>query len=246
MSEKTLFIKVGDFFFKYRNFAFPVVLVALFALYLPPKTLFGSEHLENIKDVLAILISASGLLVRAIVIGYAYIKRGGLQKKVYADKLVTEGMFNLCRNPLYVGNMLIYTGIFLLHGNIWVVIIGTSLFFAIYQSIIAAEEYFLRNKFGDDYINYCKEVSRWIPNLAKFRYATRDMDFSIKRIVAKDYSTIANSLGIIILLIGYENLTEYPFKEVASDTYLLSGLLAFVVTGAFIIRYFKKQGRLVS
>ena len=66
---------------------------------------------------MAVLIAMSGLAVRGVVIGLAYIKRGGLNKKVYAANLVTEGMFSVCRNPLYVGNMLIYTGEFLMFGN---------------------------------------------------------------------------------------------------------------------------------
>ena len=110
-------IKIGDFFFKYRNKVFPLIIFIMFVLFSPTSS-FINERIENIKDIIACVISISGLVIRGIVIGYAYIKRGGRNKKVYATELVTEGMFTICRNPLYFGNMLIYGGVVLMHGRL--------------------------------------------------------------------------------------------------------------------------------
>ena len=104
---KNLMLSIGNFFFKYRNQAFPLIIVTLFVAAPPAATVLGSATLEQWKDAAALLIVFAGLILRATVIGYAYIKRGGLNKRVYAKDLVTEGMFGVCRNPLYVGNMLI-------------------------------------------------------------------------------------------------------------------------------------------
>ncbi|WEX74843.1 hypothetical protein PYH37_000137 [Sinorhizobium numidicum] len=101
-------IHFGNFLFRYRNLIFPLLILSLFVTVPPPGEIWASTTLERIKDVIVILFALSGLALRATVIGYAYIQRGGLKKKVYAKKLVTEGMFGICRNPLYVGNVLIY------------------------------------------------------------------------------------------------------------------------------------------
>ena len=58
-----------------------------------PSEIGGSVTAERVKDVVALLILLAGLALRATVIGYAYIQRGGLKKRVYASDLVTEGMF---------------------------------------------------------------------------------------------------------------------------------------------------------
>jgi hypothetical protein len=150
--------------------------------------------------VLACALVALGLLLRGSVIGFAYIKRGGLNKEVYADKLVTEGFFTTCRNPLYVGNMLIYVGVFLMHGNPYVVVIGTLSSLFVYQSIIAAEEHFLHNKFGESYEAYCRDVPRWGMKLGRLAKATEGMQFNFKRVLMKDYSTIANALVTLTFL----------------------------------------------
>ena len=200
LAQKSLLVRIGDFFFKYRNALFPAILLTIFLAFTPPDTWLGSEGGEEVKDTLALLMVAAGLAIRAAVIGFAYIKRGGLNKQVYADTLVTQGFFATCRNPLYVGNMLIYTGIFLMHGHPYVAILGPLLMFAIYTSIIAAEEYFLHQKFGPAYDAYCRDVPRWLPRLSRLKNATQDMRFNAKRVLLKDYTTIANSAFALVMI----------------------------------------------
>ena len=84
-------------------------------------------------------------------------------------------MFGVCRNPLYVGNMLVYSGLFLFHGNPLVVVVGCLVFAFIYQSIIYAEEEFLADKFGQGYRDYCRNVPRWGLKLSAFASSTEGM-----------------------------------------------------------------------
>lgn len=117
-------IAIGNFLFRFRNQLFPAIIVVLFLLMPPPALVLDNPLLTLAKDAVAILVILAGLALRATVVGYQYIQRGGLRKKVYAKDLVTEGMFGVCRNPLYVGNMLLYCGVFLLHGNPLLIVIG--------------------------------------------------------------------------------------------------------------------------
>jgi hypothetical protein len=66
----------------------------------------------------------------------AYIKRGGKAGKVYAPRLVTQGLFGHSRNPLYVGNLLVLLGVFLVHNNSVVYHIGVPFFLFAYTSIV--------------------------------------------------------------------------------------------------------------
>jgi len=209
MRQKTTWIVIGDFFFKYRNKIFPVILIGLFVGFKPTDNSFPGLPAGFNTDWLAIVITASGLACRAIVIGFAYIKRGGLKKQVYAEHLVTTGFFGVCRNPLYIGNMLIYAGVFLMHGNPYVVVFGTASYYIIYESIIAAEEYFLRGEFGDEYAAYCRDVPRWLPKFSRFKHATEGMRFNIRRVIIKDYPTIANA---VIALMGLELYEAWYFR----------------------------------
>lgn len=237
-------VKIGNFFFKWRNKVFPLMIVAMFVLFPPPNHFFASDALEAIRHPLAIAIALLGLGTRAIVIGYAYIKRGGMNKQVYADKLVTEGMFKLSRNPLYVGNMLICAGIFLMHGA-WPVVVGWTLFYYfIYECIIRAEEAYLANKFGEDYAQYCREVPRWLPVISRFKSATVDMDFTWKRVIAKDYTTMATT-GITLALIAALEAARAPEGSAINLPMLILPIAIIVALGLMVlfVRKMKKSGK---
>ncbi len=234
-------ISIGNFFFKYRNKAFPLITVMLFAIAVPPHDLFGSPGLENAKDVIALLIAGLGLVVRGSVIGFAYIKRGGVDKKVYAENLVTSGIFGICRNPLYVGNILICIGIFLMHGNPGVMIAGIGFYLFIYQCIVLAEETYLRNKFGAGYAAYARDVPRWLPQFANLKTATAGMTFNYKKVLFKDYGTIATTLIMLILTEGYEYLALPDVDLHLNYLLLLGGMVLMCLLAMAAVKYVKKR-----
>ncbi|GHC58838.1 methyltransferase family protein [Neogemmobacter tilapiae] len=230
MNDKSRFIRIGDFFFKWRNQVFPLILATLFLTFTPTKTALA----------LSLPIVGLGLATRFATIGWAYIKRGGKAKQVYADDLVTTGYFGLCRNPLYVGNLLIYLGCFLYHGNAIVILAGGLTFLLIYSAIVAAEEHFLRAKFGKDYDAYAARVPRWLPLIWKHKAVTQGMGFSLQRALTKDYTTIAStltSLGVIHLLRIWEwHPNALPLHTAIS--LVLAGALLFLT---LTIRRYKRS-----
>ena len=109
--------RVGDFLFAWRNLIFSAVTI-LFLAALPPRPFGGGAAMDRILDLVGVGITVFGQALRMAVIGFAYIKRGGTEGKVDAQRLVTEGFFNHCRNPLYVGNILIVAGLVVVHNNL--------------------------------------------------------------------------------------------------------------------------------
>lgn len=232
---RALAVRIGNFFFHYRDRVFPIFVIALFALAAPPTEIFGSGTLENVKDLLAFAIAILGLAVRAAVIGFAYIKRGGRLKRVYAADLVTEGMFGVCRNPLYLGNLLICLAIFLMHGDVLIFALGTGIYILIYQCIVLAEEAYLTDKFGEAYRRYCAEVPRWLPRLSHFRHATEGMTFKARRVIDKDYATIALSLTVLAATEAYEVLAApAPLAHPNTLVFLTAAMVACGIWTALI------------
>lgn len=231
-------IAIGNFLFKHRNYMFPLIILLIFIAIPPQETLFGSAALEDQKDWLAIFFGMLGLGIRAAVIGFAYIKRGGLNKKVYADNLVTSGIFAICRNPLYVGNVVIYFAIFLMHGSFLVLFFGTSLFILIYVSLIAAEENFLRSKFGAEFDEYCAKTPRWIPALGNLRSAISGMEFDFKKVILKDYTTIFNTLAICL---GIEFYEEIALEKDYYSSMLIAAVIFVMALALHFVKSYKKH-----
>ena len=81
--------------------------------------------------------------------------------------LMTSGPFALCRNPLYVGNLLLWAGFSVWSGLLWMLPVTLGVFGAYYASIIGWEEALLTERFGEDYVRYCRETPRWWPRLSR-------------------------------------------------------------------------------
>jgi hypothetical protein len=145
-----------------------------------------------------------GLLIRAAVVGFAYIKRGGVKKKVYADNLVTDGLFGVVRNPLYVGNALIYIGVYLMHGHPVTMALGIVAFLFAYQCIVLAEENYLRGKFGPGFDDYCADVPRWWPRLGRLGASIEGMRFNLQRTVFYEYTAVGNAVMLLTATWAYD------------------------------------------
>ena len=237
-------VAIGNFFFKYRNLLF-IFLYAL--LFVPSPALFRAEQLGPgywIWPVtIGLVVTVSGQLIRGATIGLAYIIRGGKDGKVHADDLVTQGIFNHCRNPLYVGNILMLLGVGILSNSLLYVVVVMPLFLLIYHAIVLAEENFLRNKFGESYAAYCRKVNRWLPSFAHLSSTFRSMEFKWKRWIVKEYNTQYVWLtGIVLLLLfRYPQLTD---GNIHLRNLLLGIILPVLLMIYLFVRYLKKSGKL--
>ena len=234
-----MMVEIGNFFFKHRNWLFiPLYLL----LFIPSPVILTPDHHVWLL-VAGLLITVFGQAIRGVTIGLAYIVRGGRDKKVYASHLVTEGIFNHCRNPLYVGNILMLLGVGILSNSLLYIGIVIPLFLFIYQAIVRAEENYLRGKFGADFDSYCQRVNRWIPNFTGLGDTFNSMEFSWQRWLIKEY----NTQYIWLLAITFILLFKYP-ELTGGDHSLRNQWLAWIVpllTLAYCCaRYLKKSGKM--
>lgn len=236
-------IAIGNFFFKYRNWLFIILYLLLFV---PSPPLFREKvfgpHYYCWPLILGLLITISGQLIRGATIGLAYIIRGGKEGKVYAEELVTTGIFNHCRNPLYVGNILMLFGVGVLSNSLLYVAVIMPLFLLIYQAIVLAEENFLRKKFGTSFDQYCSRVNRWVPSMKGLSSTFSSMHFKWKRWVLKEYNTQYIWLTgiVLIILFKYPQVTNYDENR---RNLLLAIILPLLLLLYLLVRYLKKSGK---
>jgi protein-S-isoprenylcysteine O-methyltransferase Ste14 len=79
-----------------------------------------------------------------------------------ANSLQTNGIYSITRNPMYLGLLFLYTGIGLLTGNLWTLILIPVLVLIINNAVIKKEEGYLERAFGQSYIDYKKKARRWV------------------------------------------------------------------------------------
>lgn len=78
-----------------------------------------------------------------------------------AGELVTHGAFAFRRNPIYMGETLIFIGLAQATGNIWLAVMAPLFAVAIMALAILPEERHLEAKFGEAYLDYKGRVRRW-------------------------------------------------------------------------------------
>ena len=74
------------------------------------------------------------------------------QKRV--DRLVTHGAFRFRRNPIYMGEVLVFLGLAQATGNIWLAIMAPLFALAVFRLAIVPEERHLEARFGEAYVAY--------------------------------------------------------------------------------------------
>ena len=191
-----MMVRLGNFLFRVREFIFPLTLPLMF---LPGPPLFTNGITAGLVGLALCLIGQS---IRGGTIGLVYIIRGGRNRRVYAEDLITDGIYRACRNPMYVGNVTIASGV-AMASNSWGCVVVTVLFFSIfYYAIVRAEEEYLGRQFGEAYRRYCADVPRFIPSPGGIVQAFGETDFHWRRLLVKEYGTpMGWSLRWMVLLV---------------------------------------------
>lgn len=236
-------VALGTFLFRSRDAVFPVVLIAL--LFLSTPHLPGNDPgVARLLDVAGVVVALLGQALRVAVVGYRYIVRGGKNRQVYAEGLVTTGFFALSRNPLYVGNLLILFGLLLIWNSPLMYAIGVPFFLLGYRAIVGAEEAYLGREYGQEFAEYCRRVPRWWPALGRMRAATAGMAFNWRRVILKEYGSAAYWMaGAAVLLMVKNRRYAVVQGSVSNDVpyWIAVGLVAALWAWA---RYLKKSKKL--
>ena len=123
---------------------------------------------------------------------------------VGATNLITDGPFGFVRNPLYVGNILIYTGCGVMSNALfpWLPIAALVFFGLQYYLIVTREEKFLKEAFADEYNRYMQKVPRFFPRLIPYRGEHsfhRDPDFT--RGLRSETRTLQAFAAVVIIIL---------------------------------------------
>ena len=78
------------------------------------------------------------------------------------NRIIKTGIFAYTRNPIYLSFVIFFLGMFLVFENVMYFLSAVGLGIWIHNYVIKFEEYFLFEKFPDEYKRYMKAVNRWI------------------------------------------------------------------------------------
>ncbi|MFH1540623.1 MAG: methyltransferase [Elusimicrobiota bacterium] len=202
MKKQRWTIVFGNILFKYRSYFF-VPILAILIIFTKPQISFGSKIADIFFDIFGFTLALFGFFIRVLVIGYKKPGTSGRGTNIDVEQLVTDGMYQVCKNPLYLANFLMWLGLTIMW---WETCFFTTIiaFFIIeYFFIIKAEEAYLSNKFGTVYDNYKKSVPVFLARLRKFKKP--DRLFNWNKVLKNETNLLLLVLALPPLLYVYEN-----------------------------------------
>jgi protein-S-isoprenylcysteine O-methyltransferase Ste14 len=237
------FEKSGNYLFRNRSH----IPVVLFILAIPviyfTNISFLSSTTRSLVLILAISLSITGFIIRAITIGSTPAGTSGRNTREgqVAEQLNTTGIYSIVRHPLYLGNYLMWIGIVVFTYNIYFVIIISLAYWLYYERIMFAEERFLEKKFGQAYLDWSLKAPAFFPALTKYRKST--MILSLKSVFRREYS------GVLATVFGFwfiDNLRFY-FETGSFDYTRASNIvLAVTIIVVFILRSLKHYTKVLD
>ncbi|OUV76201.1 MAG: hypothetical protein CBC83_00895 [Flavobacteriales bacterium TMED123] len=235
------FEKEGNLLFKYRG-QFPIILFLIAIPFVNATDYFTiTEANEKIYTLISFALSFLGFLIRFYTIGTTPKGTSGRNtKQQVADVLNSTGIYSMLRHPLYLGNYLIWIGIASYVFSFLFIIIISLVFWLYYERIMFAEERFLENKFGDEYLNWSNKIPAFIPRISNF--TPSNIPFSFITVLRREYS------GVLACVLGFcfvEVLKNNKMgQELFSDKMVY--VLGITLVLSFVLRTLKRKTKLLT
>lgn len=141
-----------------------VIILTFAGIIISVAGLLNSGRVHN--PILVIVFITLGVFV--IIGGFivwrsAALGKGSIDSYIESNTLCTTGIYGIVRNPCYSGIVMMCTGILLLAHNLWLLILPFIFWIAMTIMLVNSEEKWLKDLYGQKYIDYCKKVNRCIP-----------------------------------------------------------------------------------
>ncbi|MFA5778549.1 MAG: isoprenylcysteine carboxylmethyltransferase family protein [Elusimicrobiota bacterium] len=233
MEKQNWTVIIGNIFFKYRSYFFVPILLILI-IFTSPQISLDSKITDAFFDVFGFILALLGFFVRVVVIGYKRPGTSGRGTNIDVKEVVTDGMYQVCRNPLYLANFLMWFGLAVMWWEIYffAVIVG---FFAVeYFFIIKAEESYLSDKFGSAYNDYKKSVPAFFPRIKNFRKPERP--FNWDKVLKNETNLLLLVLAFPPLFYIYENNLWHKIEP-----WILVTLIELIFLAGWAIIRFKSH-----
>ena len=235
------FVRAGQFLFRFRSFlplAMFAGLICLFWKSIPVDRGCSAYIWRSIAGGAAL----AGSVLRCATIGR--IPRGTSGRNTKQQKasfLNTTGTYSVVRNPLYLGNALVWIGIVLLFENIPLAALLAMGLLIYYALVVYAEEDYLSEKFGREYASYASCTGVLIPRLRG--WLPWDRPFSWRMVLRREHDSIFSAGTGIVFVFQCMNFRSHSEHFMLRREWAIPWLVIACLW--LVIKVLKKKTRLL-
>jgi protein-S-isoprenylcysteine O-methyltransferase Ste14 len=148
-----------------------IVLVSIFITMWIGLVIFAKSFDSQIGITLPIALRSAGWILALVggalglycVVLFLTTGRGTPAPFDPPQVFVATGPYRYVRNPMYVGGVGILLGVGLILSSISILILGLLFLLLAHVMVVRNEEPGLRKRFGESFVQYTKQVNRWLP-----------------------------------------------------------------------------------
>lgn len=108
-------------------------------------------------------VTGAGMTISGLGAGKFALERTPVDPRRVPTHLVTGGMFDYTRNPMYVAFYVVSLGLAVLFAAGWLILTTIALAVVIHYGVVLREERYLERRFGEEYLRYKERVPRYFP-----------------------------------------------------------------------------------
>ncbi|MFZ5449289.1 MAG: methyltransferase family protein [Thermodesulfobacteriota bacterium] len=234
--------KTGEYFFRWRSYLPLIMAVFFIPALVAYRTPFKNHNLNLAWDFFCLTVSLLGEGIRFFTVGF--VPRGTSGRNTLgqvAETLNTTGMYAVVRNPLYLGNFIIWLGLSLFMKLWWFTTLIALFFLVFYERIIFTEERFLRDKFGDEFLQWAEKTPVFIPNFKNWQPPA--LPFSWKSALVREYGSFYAIIVTftVLELLGGLCTSGRLLPDVIWIKIFMGGTIFYLT-----VRYLKKKTKVLA
>ena len=232
----------GQFLFRWRSYI-PLIMFSLVVFSLQNYRYFGGgPGTDIIWKVFCLFISLTGLFIRIITVGHIHPGTSGRNTKYQeADNLNIAGMYSIVRNPLYLGNIIMYMGVIFISRDIAFAAVFLAVLVLYYERIIYTEECFLLEKYGAAYSDWAGKTPLLLPTFSN--YKKTGSKFNWKLVLRKEFSGIF-AVAVVFFMIDF--ISNYFASGKFSTDIFWTVYLSVNMVFYLGVLYLKKKTRILT
>jgi protein-S-isoprenylcysteine O-methyltransferase Ste14 len=234
---------IGHLVFRFRDYLAPLAVLVVVASARASDFVVGDVE-RRVLGAVGIVLLLAGQLIRIAVAGYGVVRRAGVNKRISASRLVTDGLYAHTRNPLYVANVMILGGLAALYGSRPVLVVGMPVLALVIVAIVTAEEEFLAGRFGGDYAAYRRRADRFVPRVRGLRTTLASLPFDVRRAVRREYGTVFASASTALGLLARRRVALDGLSGARPFLFAIAAAWGICALAYATIRWMKKTKRL--
>lgn len=139
-----------------------IALIAMIAMFLLDKMAPVSLVVPPPFSYIGVLFMAAGVAIIAWSRRAFQAASTPIKPFTESRALIRHGLYRWTRRPMYLGAVLLVSGVAVLLGSVTPLIVAAAYFVVLQEGFIRHEERLLDQRFGEEYRAYRRSVRRWL------------------------------------------------------------------------------------